>query len=116
MGIFQTLKDKIFGQAKAATPPPAAAPAAAAAPVAAPAPQSVDVEAILTHLAEQSGQPSNWRTSIVDLMKLVGMDSSLAARKELAEDLGYSGDMNDSATMNIWLHKHVMAKLAEAKA
>ncbi|MDE2160934.1 MAG: DUF3597 domain-containing protein, partial [Burkholderiales bacterium] len=79
-----------------------------------PAPMAeVDVEAVLTEMAAQSGQPLNWRTSIVDLMKLVGMQSSLAERKELAGELGYDGDTNDSATMNIWLHKQVMAKLAE---
>jgi hypothetical protein len=74
---------------------------------------SVNVEAVLTSLAQKSGQPSNWRTSIVDLMKLVGLDSSLQNRKQLAQELGYKGDMNDSATMNIWLHKEVMVKLAE---
>jgi 3-oxoacyl-ACP reductase-like protein len=118
MGLFSTLKEKIFGHpaAKAAPAPaaPTAAAPAAAAPVA-PAPKAVDVMATLEHMAKESGQPSNWQTSIVDLMKLVGMDSSLASRKELAADLGYTGDTNDSASMNIWLHKQVMAKLAEAK-
>ncbi len=116
MGLFQTLKDKIFGSAEAkeieAKAPPAAAPVAAAA---APAPQPVNVEEVLAHMAAKSGQPSNWKTSIVDLMKLVGMDSSLAARKEMAQDLGYTGDMNDSASMNIWLHKKVMEQLATTK-
>ncbi|MFM7779926.1 MAG: DUF3597 domain-containing protein, partial [Alphaproteobacteria bacterium] len=60
-----------------------------------------------------AGQKLNWRTSIVDLMKLLNLDSSLGARKELATELGYTGDMNDSATMNIWLHKQVMKKVAE---
>ena len=87
------------------------APAAESAP-AAPA-QPVDVEAVLTQLAAQKGQTLNWRTSIVDLMKLLDLDSSLAERKELARELGYSGDMNDSASMNIWLHKQVMRKLAD---
>ncbi|QMW24314.1 DUF3597 domain-containing protein [Sandaracinobacteroides saxicola] len=119
MGLFTTLKDKIFGHPDAKrAPAPAAPPAAPAAPIvaSAPQPQPVDVEATLAYLAEKSGQPSNWRESIVDLMKLVDMDSSLAARKELADDLGYTGDKNDSASMNIWLHKQVMAKLATAKA
>lgn len=127
MGLFQTLKDKIFGHAeeakaaqpataqRQATPVPTAAAAAPAAKPAAPAGQPVDVEATLDYLARKSGQPSNWRESIVDLMKLVNMDNSLAARKELAQDLGYTGDMNDSASMNIWLHKQVMAKLSQAR-
>jgi hypothetical protein len=68
---------------------------------------------VLTRLAAASSQKLNWRTSIVDLMKLVGMESSLAERRQLASELGYSGDTNDTATMNIWLHKQVMNKLAE---
>jgi hypothetical protein len=74
---------------------------------------SVDVEAVLNGLASKSGQQLNWRTSIVDLMKLLDLDSSLANRKELAQELHYTGDTNDSATMNVWLHKQVMQKLAE---
>lgn len=122
MGLFQTLKDKIFGhadEAKAATVQPTQMQAtpAAARPATAPAAagQPVDVEATLEYMARKSGQPSNWRESIVDLMKLVGMDSSLSARKEMAQDLGYTGDMNDSATMNIWLHKKVMERLATSR-
>jgi len=76
-------------------------------------PHVVDVEAVLEQLNEKGGQRLNWRTSIVDLMKLVGLDSSLANRKELATELGYTGDKNDSAAMNIWLHKAVMKKLSE---
>lgn len=117
MGLFATLKEKIFGsdeakelQAKAA---PAVAPAAT--PAAAPAPKPVNLEETLAYMAQKRGQPSNYKTSIVDLMKLVGMDSSLSARKELAQDLGYTGALDGSAEMNIWLHKAVMAKLAEAK-
>ncbi|SNT00054.1 protein of unknown function [Noviherbaspirillum humi] len=72
----------------------------------------VDVEAILNQKAQNNPQKLNWRTSIVDLMKLLDLDSSLAARKELAQELNYTGDMNDSAAMNIWLHKQVMNKLA----
>jgi hypothetical protein len=75
--------------------------------------QAVDVEAILTDMAEKNPQKLNWRTSIVDLMKLLDMDSSLAERKELAQELGYKDDMSDSAAMNIWLHKQVMQKLAQ---
>jgi hypothetical protein len=74
----------------------------------------VDLDAVLSHMAEKRGQPSNYKNSIVDLMKLVGMDSSLAARKELATDLGYTGALDGSAEMNIWLHKKVMEKLATA--
>jgi hypothetical protein len=68
---------------------------------------------VLNGLAGKSGQQLNWRTSIVDLMKLLDLDSSLSARKELAQELNYSGDTNDSASMNIWLHKQVMQKLAD---
>jgi len=72
----------------------------------------VDVEKVLTDLAAKNQQKLDWRKSIVDLMKLLDLDSSLAARKELAKELGYTGDTSDSASMNIWLHKQVMAKLA----
>jgi hypothetical protein len=98
--------------------PPAQQPAqqpqaasAASAPAAAPM-QQVDVEAVLNNMQQQSGQQLNWRTSIVDLLKLLGLDSSLQARKELAAELQYTGDTNDSASMNIWLHRQVMNKLA----
>jgi hypothetical protein len=74
--------------------------------------QQVDVEEILTNMQKQSGQQLNWRSSIVDLLKLLGLDSSLQARKELAAELHYSGDTNDSASMNVWLHRQVMNKLA----
>ena len=74
--------------------------------------QPVDVEAVLKRLAADNKQQLNWQTSIVDLMKLVGMDSSLENRKELARELGYTGDTGDSAAMNIWLHKRVMKELA----
>jgi uncharacterized protein DUF3597 len=73
----------------------------------------VDVEAVLTNLAGQNKEKLDWRSSIVDLMKLLDLDSSLSARKELAKELNYTGDMNDSARMNVWLHKQVMIKLAE---
>jgi hypothetical protein len=117
MGLFSKLKDAIFGsaEAKEVLPPPPPPPAPAAAPAAPPPPQPVDVEKVLEHLAAKRGQPNNWRNSIVDLMKLVNLDSSLAARKELAEDLGYTGALDGSAEMNIWLHKKVMEKLAETR-
>jgi len=73
----------------------------------------VDVEAVLTKLASQNKEKLDWRRSIVDLMKLLKLDSSLAARKELAKELHYTGDTNNSAAMNVWLHKQVMIKLAE---
>lgn len=114
MGILSTIFSKIFPSSHAA-PAPAAPAASGAAPAAAPAtpvPQ-VDVEAILNGLAQKNAQKLNWSTSIVDLMKLLDLDSSLTARKTLAQELKYSGDTNDSATMNIWLHKQVMIKLAE---
>jgi hypothetical protein len=75
--------------------------------------QRVDIEQVLNEMAAKNPQKLNWRTSIVDLMKLVGMESSLAERKQLADELGYTGDKNDSATMNIWLHKQVMKKMQE---
>jgi len=115
MGIFSNIMGKIFGH----KPKPKAAPAPTAptapTPTAAPAATTtaVDVEAMLEDMAEANPQKLNWRTSIVDLMKLVGMESSLAERKELADELGYTGDKADSAAMNIWLHKAVLKKLAE---
>lgn len=75
--------------------------------------EPVDVEAVLTGLAEKNGQKLDWRHSIVDLMKLLGLESSLSERKQLADELHYTGDKDDSASMNIWLHKQVMKKLAE---
>lgn len=132
MGMFHNLMSKIFahgstpvaattpsvaggtGGTPAPTPsspaaggaqPPSSAPAASAA--------TVDVTAILNDLAAKNPEHLDWKRSIVDLMKLVGMDSSLSARKELADDLHYPGDKNDSATMNEWLHKEVLKKLAD---
>jgi|SoiMethySBSTD1v2_1073268.scaffolds.fasta_scaffold981732_3 hypothetical protein len=138
MGIFDKMKSAIFGSAKANEAAPTASGGAsptkqgaagssasggAAAPTKTPAgtasasgaaaPMSqVDVEKVLTDLAAKNQQKLDWRKSIVDLMKLLDLDSSLAARKELAKELGYTGDTSDSASMNIWLHKQVMAKLA----
>jgi hypothetical protein len=126
MSIFGSIMSKIFGsnEAAAANANAPLASSAAAAPsvqasstptgASAAAPQqAVDVEGVLTALASKSSQQLNWRTSIVDLMRLLDLDSGLNARKELASELHYSGDMNDSASMNIWLHKQVMQKLAE---
>jgi len=115
MSIFGKIFSKIFGSAAPVPPVAAAAPAAPSAPVAAVvvAPTVVDVEAVLEQLAAQHGEKLNWRTSIVDLMKLVGMESSLAERRELADELGYTGDKHDTAPMNIWLHKQVLQKMAD---
>jgi hypothetical protein len=90
----------------------AAAPAGTAAPASAPA-GVVDVASILDSAVKASGQKLDWRKSIVDLMKALGIDSSLTARKALAAELGYTGDTNDSATMNVWLHKQVIQKLKD---
>jgi hypothetical protein len=112
MSIFSKIKDAIFGRAEAA-PAPVAAPVAAPAAATGPTPISaVNVEAILDAAHKAVGQDLNWRTSIVDLMKLLGLDSSIGERKALATELGYTGDMGDSASMNIWLHRQVMNKLA----
>ena len=104
-----------MGGAKEAISGAAASVAAAASAAVEPvkALSSVDLVALMESKAAAAGQKLNWRTSIVDLMKLLNLDSSLGARKELATELGYTGDMNDSATMNIWLHKQVMKKVAE---
>ena len=122
MSILGNIMSVIFGHSSspaAATAPasttpatPAAQPAPAASPTAAPA-APVDVAAIMDGLAAKSSERLDWRRSIVDLMKLINLDSSLTARKELAQELSYTGDMSDSASMNIWLHKQVMTKLAE---
>jgi hypothetical protein len=106
MGVFSSIMGAIFGHSSAqASASPTAAPNA-------PAAQTVDVAAIVDKAAAASGEKLAWRTSIVDLMKALGLDSSLGARKELAKELNYSGDTNDSATMNVWLHKQIMTKLA----
>jgi hypothetical protein len=129
MSIFGKIMSAIFGHANAAGAAPAAggstagaAPATrglSAGPAAAPSAggakpmTDVDVSAVLTALAAKNKEKLDWRKSIVDLMKLLDLDSSLSARKELAQELHYTGDTNDSASMNIWLHKQVMQKLAE---
>jgi hypothetical protein len=140
MGVFDRIKNAIFGKAQAAPVPEAAAapqagapasspaqPTAAAKPAAAPASASpasasqasaspaskADIEQILNAAVKKSGQKLDWRHSIVDLMKALGMDASLAERKELAAELGYAGDTGDSAKMNMFLHKALMKKLSE---
>ncbi len=122
MSIFGDLMGKIMGKAaraEAASAPPtgraevgpgATAPAATSSAAAV---SSVDVEARLEAMGKASSQKLDWRSSIVDLMKLVGIDSDITNRRALAHELGYTGDLNDSATMNVWLHKAVMKKLAE---
>jgi 3-oxoacyl-ACP reductase-like protein len=133
MSIFSRIKDAIFGQDEKQAAPQTSAPSAPSAPNAprpsTPSPQAqqtsgipaspanakwdrpVDVDQVLSGLAAKSDQKLNWQTSIVDLMKLINVDSSLANRKELAKELGYTGDTADSASMNIWLHKRVMQEL-----
>lgn len=142
MGIFDSIKKAIFGEAKADTvasstsahapgavvPPSGTSTAQASSPAGTPsgqtmanigstpgasAAQQVDVAPILDKAVKDSGQQLNWKTSIVDLLKALKIDSSLTARKELAQELGYTGDTNDSATMNVWLHKAVIKKLSE---
>lgn len=133
MSIFGKIRDSIFGKKTAADPeikpagteqpgsyhpqPTSLSPSGTGTPPPAthqPAATSqVNVASILDTKAQATGQTLNWRSSIVDLMKLVGLDSSLENRKELARELGYSGDMADSAGMNVWLHRQVMRELAE---
>ena len=134
MGLFSNLMSKIFSHAPAPTVAAASTSAAqptpgtqaTAAPASAPgvpaaktrstpgtAVQVVDVAIILDGLSAKNAEKLDWKRSIVDLMKLVGMDSSLTARKQLATELHYTGDQNDSASMNIWLHKEVLRKLSE---
>ncbi len=147
MGIFDRLKDAIFGHPAAQQASMGAAPGSQArgsqpgAGTSAPSAQTgtatatasastgarpgvvggaatpaqpVDIEAVLERMAAQHSEKLNWRSSIVDLMKLVGLDPSLANRRQLASELGYHGDAQDSAAMNVWLHKEVMQKLAQS--
>ncbi|MBI5263158.1 MAG: DUF3597 domain-containing protein [Bradyrhizobium sp.] len=122
MSIFGKIMSAIFGSDAGAAPaggttagtgsgsaaPSSSATAAPGAPA-----KTVDVAPILDKaVAAKKGEKLEWRTSIVDLMKALDLDSSLAARKQLAKELGYTGDTNDSASMNVWLHKQVMSKLA----
>lgn len=121
MGVFSSIMDKIFHRKKPAAAPAAPAPAPAPAPTATPAaaapppppPEPVDVEAVLTELAAQKGGGGNWRTSIVDLLKMLDLDSSLDARKELAAELGVDAGPHGSAEQNIALQKAVWAALAK---
>ena len=121
MSIFSKIKDAIFGHKTAQAPenrPHIPAGMDGAAPDAATVGTTgmtgnVDVEQILNDISTQKGNPDlNWKSSIVDLMKLLGMDSSLANREELATELGYTGAKDGSAEMNVWLHKEVMRQLA----
>jgi hypothetical protein len=126
MSIFGKIKDAIFGHKAAPQQPqqPQPAPQAQAQPhggggapsqttTAPPPQQQVDVEQVLDNIAKSKGNPDlNYKTSIVDLMKLLGLDSSLENRKELATELGYTGPKDGSAEMNIWLQKAVMRQLA----
>lgn len=125
MGIFGNIMDKIFHhKPQAAAPQPSAAAPAAIAPQAQPAPSptpaatpapaaAVDVGAVLSEMASMKGGGGNYTSSIVDLLKLLDLDSSLAARKELGDELGVQAGADGSAEQNIALHKAVMAKLAE---
>ena len=110
MSIFGKIMSAIFGT-KADAAPGSSASGGGSTASGAPG-QSVDVAPILDKAVAAKGEKLEWRTSIVDLMKALDIDSSFTARKELAKELGYTGDSNDSASMNIWLHKQVMAKLA----
>ena len=115
MSVLGKILGGIFKRKPQAAPTAGSATAPQPETKAAPPPSAepVDIEAVLTEMAAKSGQTLNWRTSIVDLMNLVGLESSLAERRELADELGYAGDKSDTAGMNIWLHKQVMNKLAE---
>ncbi len=113
MSIFGKIMSAIFGSSATAAPASGgAAPAGGAAAGAAPGAATVDVAPILDKAVAAKGEKLDWKHSIVDLMKALDIDSSFTARKDLAKELGYTGDSNDSASMNIWLHKQVMAKLA----
>ncbi len=114
MSIFSAIKNAIFGKpAEAAEEAPAPVVLAPVAPPSAPVPATPEaIDARLAAIAAEKGQPSNYKTSIVDLMKLLNLDSSLANRTTLAKELGFTGDTSDSATMNIWLHGEVMKSLA----
>lgn len=125
MSIFSRIKDAIFGHERSGKGPspggtaaePATAPKQAilpgipASPADARWEREVDVEAVLESRTANNPQKLNWRSSIVDLMKLLDIDSSLENRRELARELGYTGSTDDTATMNVWLHKRVMEEL-----
>ncbi len=124
MSILDEIVSTIFRRSASSAAPPASAPSAggsssqstASAPPGVPTQaqaSQVDVAAVMDKLAAQSKEKLDWRRSIVDLMKLLNLDSSIGARKRLAEELHFTGNTNDSASMNVWLHKQVMIKLAE---
>ncbi len=130
MSVFGSIMSKIFhhpaaggtdaapaAPAAAATPPPVATDTTVQQPLPVPTPAPgatpVDVGAVLADMAAKRGQPSNYKVSIVDLLTLLGLDSSMTARKALAAELNYTGSTEDSAAMNMWLHKQVMTKLEE---
>lgn len=121
MSIFGDIVGKLFGKAKPEAAPPAVTPAPDPSAAQADAPDNappiapladVDIGAIMDQLVSESGQTLNWRTSIVDTMKALGINSSLDHRKQLAQELKYDGDMDDSASMNVWLHRQLMRALA----
>ena len=116
MSIFGNIMGAIFGTKAGAAPASGgSAPSAnstPASPSATPSSAGVDIAPILDNAVAAKKEKLEWRTSIVDLMKALDIDSSLSARKELAKELNYTGDTNDSASMNIWLHKQVIAKIA----
>jgi hypothetical protein len=129
MSIFTRIKDAIFGHGHSGEAAPKPAPKSAPTPAtasgipASPADakwerevdvREVDVEAVLELRAANNPQKLNWRTSIVDLMKLLDIDSSLDNRRELARELGYTGSTEDTATMNVWLHERVMEELRKS--
>ncbi len=116
MTMFNTIREKIMEQQQApAMPDFSGAFAAAMDTIAQQNAQPVDVEQVLEDISRQKGNPDlNWRSSIVDLMKLLDLDSSLGNRAELATELGYQGEKNGSAEMNIWLHRRVMEELEKS--
>lgn len=124
MSVFESIMAKVLhgpgsmkaGPGQATAPPqatPGVAPPGAQQATAVRPPKTVDVEAVLDEMSVRKGKKLDWRHSIVDLLKLLDLDSSMSARKELARELRYSGDLNDSSNMNIWLHRQVMRHLAE---
>jgi hypothetical protein len=122
MSIFGSIVSAIFGPSHATGAAPAAGSSAAptssaeasAASAAAKPISTAEVEAMIEKIADQQSEKYNWKQSIVDLMKLLQLDSSLTARKQLAQELGYTGALDGSAEMNVWLHTQVMTKLAES--
>ena len=125
MSIFGNIASAIFGKGKTsgasavapgapATPAPQGTATAGGAPATGKAMTQGEVEAMIKKIADGQGEKLNWQQSIVDLMKLLKLDSSFSTRKQLAQELGYKGSLDGSAEMNIWLHKQVMTKLAES--